>query len=79
MIANIQGGVSMISELSTVIGFLSLVIVKILDFITPLDCLGYQKKMAGTETDWLLCPFYVYRAWYNSVGNKPITGIYRQV
>ena len=73
MIANIQGGVSMISELSTVIGFLSLVIVKILDFITPLDCLG------GTETDWLLCPFYVYQAWYNSVGNKPITGIYRQV
>ena len=57
MIANIQGGVSMISELSTVIGFLSLVIVKILDFITPLDCLGYQKKIAGTETDWLLCPF----------------------
>ena len=57
MIANIQGGVSMISELSTIIGFLSLVIVKILDFITPLDCLGYQKKIAGTETDWLLCPF----------------------
>ena len=79
MIANIQGGVSMISELSNVIGFLSLVIVKILDFITPLDCLGYQEKMAGTETDWLLCPFYVYRAWYNSIGNKPITGIYRQV
>ena len=41
MIANIQRGVSMISELSTIIGFLSLVIVKILDFITPLDCLGY--------------------------------------
>ena len=31
----------MISELSTIIGFLSLVIVKTLDFITPLDCLGY--------------------------------------
>ena len=41
MIANIQGGVSMISELSTVIGFFSLVVMKILDFIAPLDCLGY--------------------------------------
>lgn len=41
MIANIQGGVSMISEWSTVIGFLSLVIVKILGFVAPLDCLGY--------------------------------------
>ena len=47
MIANIQGGVSMISELSTIIGFLSLVIVKTLDFVivkllelAPLDCLG---------------------------------------
>jgi len=41
MIANIQGGVCMISEWSTVIGFLSLVVVKTLDFISPLDCLGY--------------------------------------
>lgn len=41
MIASIQGGVSMISEVNTVIGFLSLVVVKILGFITPLDCLGY--------------------------------------
>lgn len=44
MIANIQGGVSMISEWSTVIGFFSLVIVKILGFVAPLDCLGYYKK-----------------------------------
>ena len=31
----------MISEWSTVIGFLSLVVVKILGFVAPLDCLGY--------------------------------------
>ena len=40
MIANIQGGMSMISEWSTVIGFVSMIIVKLLGFITPLDCLG---------------------------------------
>ena len=34
----------MISEWSTVIGFLSLVVVKILGFVAPLDCLGYQTK-----------------------------------
>lgn len=41
MIADILGGVSMISDLSTVIGFVSLVIVKVLGFVAPLDCLGY--------------------------------------
>ena len=41
MIANIQGGVSMISELGTVIGFFSLVVVKFLGIIAPPDCLGY--------------------------------------
>ncbi len=40
MIANIQGGMSMISEWSTVVGFVSMIIVKLLGFITPLDCLG---------------------------------------
>lgn len=40
MIANIQGGMSMISEWSTVIGFVSMIIVKLLGLITPLDCLG---------------------------------------
>ncbi|KJR46477.1 hypothetical protein UF75_3142 [Desulfosporosinus sp. I2] len=40
MIANIQGGMSMISNWSTVIGFTSLLIVKLLGFVAPLDCLG---------------------------------------
>ena len=40
MIANIQGGMSIISEWSTVIGFVSMMIVKLLGFIPPLDCLG---------------------------------------
>ena len=40
MIANIQGGMSMISEWSTAVGFVSMIIVKLLGFITPLDCLG---------------------------------------
>ena len=31
----------MISEWSTVISFISLVVVKILGLIAPLDCLGY--------------------------------------
>ena len=30
----------MISEWSTVVGFVSMIIVKLLGFITPLDCLG---------------------------------------
>ncbi len=41
MIANIQGGVSMISDLSTVISFICFIIAKILGFIAPLDCLGF--------------------------------------
>lgn len=40
MIANIQGGMTMISNWSTVVGFISMVIVSFLDFIAPLDCLG---------------------------------------
>lgn len=40
MIANIQGGVSMVSECSTVISFVSMLIMKLLGFIAPLDCLG---------------------------------------
>ena len=39
MIANIRGGMSMISEWSTVIGFFSMVIANILG-LAPLDCLG---------------------------------------
>ncbi len=40
MIANIQGGMSMISNVSTVIGFLSLVIGNVLGLVVSLDCLG---------------------------------------
>ena len=39
MIANILGGMSMISEWSTIIGFFSMMIAKLLG-LTPLDCLG---------------------------------------
>ncbi len=39
MIANIQGGMSMISDWSSIIGFISFVIVKLLE-LAPLDCLG---------------------------------------
>lgn len=38
MIANIQGGVAMISDLITIISFIILIITNIID---PLDCLGY--------------------------------------
>ncbi len=38
MIANIQGGVAMISDLITIISFILLIITNIID---PLDCLGY--------------------------------------
>lgn len=40
MIANIQGGMSMISNVSTVVGFLSLVVGKIFSLVVSLDCLG---------------------------------------
>ena len=40
MIANIQGGMSMISNVSTVIGFLSLVIGNVLGLMVSFDCLG---------------------------------------
>lgn len=39
MIANIRGGMSMISEWSTIIGFCSMMIAKLLGLV-PLDCLG---------------------------------------
>ena len=39
MIANIRGGMSMISEWSTIIGFFSMMIAKLLG-LAPLDCLG---------------------------------------
>ncbi len=39
MIANIRGGMSMISDWGTFIGFFSMVIVKLLGLL-PLDCLG---------------------------------------
>ena len=39
MIANIRGGMSMISNVSTIVGFLSLIIGKMLN-VAPLDCLG---------------------------------------
>lgn len=38
MIANIQGGVAMISNVITIISFVLLIISNIID---PLDCLGY--------------------------------------
>ena len=76
MIANIQGGVSMISELSTIIGFLSLVIVKILDFS------GHRNRLASVP--FLFCSYkYCYavdltfhRVRYQSLthaGNAPGT------
>lgn len=40
MIVNIQGGMTMISEWCTIIGFMSMMIVKLLGLISPLDCLG---------------------------------------
>ena len=40
MIANIQGGMSMISDCCTIIGFICLICVNILGVIAPLDCLG---------------------------------------
>jgi len=40
MITNIQGGMSMVADFGTIIGFLGLVSVKLLSIMTPLDCLG---------------------------------------
>ncbi len=40
MIANIQGGMSMISNLCTVVGFIGLMSVYLLGKLAPLDCLG---------------------------------------
>ena len=40
MIANIRGGMSMISNMSTIVGFLCLVVGKMLNLVAPLDCLG---------------------------------------
>lgn len=42
MIASIQGGITMISNMSTVIGFICLVVGKMFDIIAPLDCLGFD-------------------------------------
>ena len=39
MIANIRGGMSMISNMSTIVGFLCLVVGKMLNLVAPLDCL----------------------------------------
>lgn len=41
MLANIQRGGLMISDLCTYIGFFSLLIVKFIDVQMPLDCLGF--------------------------------------
>lgn len=42
MIASIQGGIFMISDMATVVGFLCLIMVKVCRSIDPLDCLGYN-------------------------------------
>lgn len=42
MIASIQGGITMISNMSTVVGFICLIIGTLFDIIVPLDCLGFD-------------------------------------
>ena len=58
MIANIQGGMSMISEWSTVIGFVSMIIVKLLGLITLLIVWGNVNKHKK-QGDTLRNPVFV--------------------
>jgi len=41
IIANIRGGMSMMADFGTIIGFLGLVALKLIDYLQTLDCLGY--------------------------------------
>jgi hypothetical protein len=42
MIASIQGGITMISNMSTIISFICLIVGTLFDIIVPLDCLGFD-------------------------------------
>lgn len=42
MIASIQGGITMVSNVSTVVGFICLIVGTLFDIIVPLDCLGFD-------------------------------------